>query len=370
VRNEVGADANIVAANRIRKGGIGGFFAKEGFEVVVDPREDSGDAPVSSGSLLDLAEEINAVEREQVIDLGEQFRVSTETPDFGSMLAHLTRDLGNANVANVASNGNGNGAAPPAQTARPGSVVTLPVDEPPVAPREHYRRVTTDPGAPATPMPARQLDPRLVALGLPPALIPALSASTDLRNALYQRLAMLPPPPQLPRTQGVVVAVIGIGTAPISLAQKVADELDIEADQIVLATPESMSELSHPEEADAFRRGCRRRNSPTVVALSIGPGRAQLGWAHRMLDRLEPTITWAVVDASCKPEDIEHRIELLGGVDVLALTGASDTISPAAILQLDIPIGRIGSKHATPAAWADLLMERLERDGIDLEAMS
>ncbi|MCU1466383.1 MAG: hypothetical protein JWM72_2311, partial [Actinomycetia bacterium] len=36
VRTEVGPEARIVAANRIRQGGVAGFFAKEGFEVVVD----------------------------------------------------------------------------------------------------------------------------------------------------------------------------------------------------------------------------------------------------------------------------------------------------------------------------------------------
>jgi flagellar basal-body rod protein FlgB len=79
------------------------------------------------------------------------------------------------------------------------------------------------------------------------------------------------------------------------------------------------------------------------------------------IDRLEPTITWAMVDASCKAEDVGHRITLLGGVDVIAITGIADTISPAAILSLGIPIGRIGSNPSTPAVWADLLMERLER---------
>jgi hypothetical protein len=37
VYRECGANATIVEANRIRRGGVGGFFAKEGFEVVVIP---------------------------------------------------------------------------------------------------------------------------------------------------------------------------------------------------------------------------------------------------------------------------------------------------------------------------------------------
>jgi len=122
-----------------------------------------------------------------------------------------------------------------------------------------------------------------------------------------------------------------------------------------------MSELSHPDEAQTFRSSCSRRGEPTVVAISTGAGRAQLGWAHRMLDRLEPTVTWAAVEASVKPADIRHRIQLLGGVDVLALTGVADTVSPAAVLELGIPVGRLGAQHATPATWADLLVERLNR---------
>jgi hypothetical protein len=81
----------------------------------------------------------------------------------------------------------------------------------------------------------------------------------------------------------------------------------------------------------------------------------------QITNRLEPTITWAVVDASIKAEDVGHRITLLGGVDVIAMTGIADTISPAAILGLNIPVGRIGSNPATPAVWADLLLERLDR---------
>ena len=412
VRSEVGPEARIVAANRIRQGGIAGFFAREGFEVVVDAdgtdngagrgprsRRRSRSAPeptvaaantngntnggntngagaphtsrvkspgaprmksAASSSVLDLVNEVNAIEREQVIDLSEPEAptVSTESRDFGTMLANLTRELDEEEAS-----------------------MPITVNDAPVSPSAHYRRVTADPvdvtGGPAeapaaappgAPSPTRapdsglpQADPRLLALGLPADLAPSTAVTGDLRTALCQRLAQLPPPPLLPRTTGVVIAIVGIGTAPIALARRLADELDIDPEHVLLATPEAMSDVSHPEEAEAFRRSCRRRAEPTIVACSIGSGRARLGWAHRILDRLEPTITWAVVDASVKAEDVGHRITLLGGVDVIAMTGIADTISPAAILGLNIPIGRIGSNPATPAVWADLLMDRLER---------
>ncbi len=377
VRKDVGSDANIVAANRIRKGGIGGFFAREGFEVLVDVSDESRlpKQPQPKArrpqSVLDLVDEMNASEREQVIDLSDTPSVSTETPDFGSLLAKLSRELDEEEAG-----------------------MPMP-DAKPVSPRAHYRRVTESLPPPAppldeepavidvapqfsqpahepipiiepssyvlTPTPLPALETRLAGLGLPNEMIPSNNAQSDVRTALVQRLAQLPPPPMLPRTPGVVIAVVGIGTAPIALARRLADEMDIVAEHIVLATPEPVSELSNPDEAETFRRGCRRRLEPTIVACSIGAGRAQLGWAHRMLDKLEPTVTWAVVEASCKPEDIYHRVSLLGGADVLALTGIADTVSPAAILRLNVPVGRIGPTPATPAAWADLLMERLER---------
>jgi hypothetical protein len=413
VRRECGADAHIIAANRVRKGGVGGFFAKEGFEVVVElpngarppsqeresfPRRQSARVPAS---VLDLADEVSDDEADQVIDLSEQpARVSTESQDFGSMLAHLTRELDREDEemplpprpAPTREQAPRRDAGANAAAAPAAATVTLPEEELPVSPREHYRRVTPAPDpepqyqaqaavappvapavapyvapqpvapiAPQLPAGPARPDPRLAALGLPLELVPSVSAQMDLRTALWQRLSQLPPPPMLPRTPGVTIAVVGIGTAPIALARRLADELDIQPENIVLATPEPVSELSHPDEAEVFRRSCRRRSQPTVIACSIGAGRAQLGWAHRMLDRLEPTITWAVVEASCKPEDIGHRIGLLGGVDVIALTGIADTISPAAVLQLGIPVGRLGATPATPAAWSDLLMERLDR---------
>ena len=392
VRTEVGPNARIVAANRIRKGGVGGFFAREGFEVIVDLSDDTGNGNARNGqgngrarpqdrvpaSVLDIADDISVNEREQVIDLSEPLPqaaapISTETRDFGAMLQDLSRQLDEEELGE-----------PVVQTAPMAPPHPEPVIEPPVSPQTHYRRVTTDqvasptvaapmptlpaptppPAPPRTPPAPRHdvsADAQLRALGLPHELVPSHAAAADLRTALFQRLSQLPPPPMIPRMAGVVVAVVGIGTAPISLSRRIADELEIDPDHIVLATPEPMSELSHPDDAAMSRRSWRRREEPTVVACSIGAGRAQLGWAHRMLDKLEPTVTWAVVEASCKPDDIAHRVSLLGGVDVLALNGIADTVSPASVLGLGIPVGRLGSKYATPAAWADLLIERLEQ---------
>ncbi len=36
MRGELGADARVVAANRVLKGGLGGFFSKEHYEVIAE----------------------------------------------------------------------------------------------------------------------------------------------------------------------------------------------------------------------------------------------------------------------------------------------------------------------------------------------
>ena len=84
-----------------------------------------------------------------------------------------------------------------------------------------------------------------------------------------------------------------------------------------------------------------------------------LRWAREILDNLEPTVTWAIVDAGTKREDIAYRVEQLGGVDVLALDGLDTTVSPAAALELGIPVGRLEQEHASPLTWTELLLERL-----------
>jgi hypothetical protein len=45
---------------------------------------------------------------------------------------------------------------------------------------------------------------------------------------------------------------------------------------------------------------------------------------------------------------------------VLALTELDETVSPAAVLDLGIAVGRIEGKPATPVTWAEALMARIE----------
>jgi hypothetical protein len=113
VRTEVGTGARIVAANRIRKGGVGGFFSKEHYEVLVEsgasstasagPAERALPAatPTARGgarvpmTILDLAEAVNDVERDHdTIDLVNDAGGDADDDPFAAMLDRITRDAG------------------------------------------------------------------------------------------------------------------------------------------------------------------------------------------------------------------------------------------------------------------------------------
>ncbi len=88
-------------------------------------------------------------------------------------------------------------------------------------------------------------------------------------------------------------------------------DLGLDPDDVVLATREQLGygipawlQMSDAETAQERRRSWRRRARPTIVACSLPPGARGLRWAREILDDLEPTITWAIVDAGAKREDI------------------------------------------------------------------
>ena len=81
--------------------------------------------------------------------------------------------------------------------------------------------------------------------------------------------------------------------------------------------------------------------------------------ARAFLTALSPTATWGVVEATRKAQDVGSWTRALGGVHALALTELEETSDPAAVLELGIPVSRLGGRPATPRAWATLLTGRL-----------
>jgi len=406
VRAEVGPGARIVAANRIRKGGVGGFFSRQAFEVLVEATDTPSNATPASepaptlhtvetssvddrppATILELADAVSADERNDIIDLVEERSLSTESRDFAQVLDRFSRaidataeELGRdptmardvpvtaPEIDLCVTDSTTPGHAEAIALPRPVEPAPRPTDDGDVDVTTFTTTPTPRTVRPVTP-PTEVIDryeTRLLKLGLPARLIPRGVGPNGLKGALVESLIRLPPAPNVPPALGVVVATVGVGATPVLLARDLAAELGLDPDDVMLATRERLSggipawlQLCDAATAQERRLSWRRRTRPTIVACSLPAATYGLRWAKDILDNLEPTVTWAIVDAGWKREDIAHRIEELGGVDVLALDGLDETVSPAAVLEIGIPVGRLAEEHASPLTWTELLLERL-----------
>jgi hypothetical protein len=347
VRARFGDAATIVEANRLRKGGLGGFFARERFEVVVDIDEDDDDPFASLPTEVPPQYGVEATEdfcerllsmADGVSDRDEAARpgaampsISTEQPQFAAVLDSITQHMG--------------GPALPAG----GSTVTL---RPPNA---------------ATAANARAL----ARIGLPEdirrkaASTPGPEPGADPSDWLVGLLAGLPEAPPLPQGRGSVLVVAGAREAALLLARQLTAELGLDPDSLVFASPGYRGRaipverrFTAVEEAAEARSSWRRRTRPTVVAVDAPTGQRK-EWARQIIDALEPTAVWGAVDATRKPEDLFEWSEQLGGFDALGVSNLDDTVSPAAVLQCGVPVGRLEGRPATPLLWASLLAARL-----------
>jgi hypothetical protein len=162
-----------------------------------------------------------------------------------------------------------------------------------------------------------------------------------------------------------VVVVAGGRESALRLARQIAAELGLEPSGLLLASPgyrgraiPAELRITGVEAATEARSSWRRRPRPTVVAVDAPPGRPG-DWARAVIDALEPTMVWGAVEATRKSEDVLEWSEQLGGLDALDATDLDGTVSPAAVLQCGIPVGRLDGEPATPLLWASLLAPRL-----------
>jgi hypothetical protein len=385
VRSDFGERAKIVEANRVRRGGIGGFFAKESFEVVldVDEKRPAGEGDASSATGEDTADE-----REEAEEADEEFvplsvdelatRVDDPKPDFASVLRQAVDSsetpeptqgptrLAAADASSAPDTDGEQEAAWPAQAAIE-HVRPVVAAAPKVARLVHGGldgiSSPTDVRLPGASVGQRHISAALgrqdldalARLGVPVERL-SLPERTDepAAVAIVRLLERLPAPPPMPRAAGGVVAVVGDRDR----AAEVAGLLDVDGD-VVLASRRRGAELRSAADADERRRAWRRRKRPTVVVVDTSFGVTPDPWASDVLAALEPVVAVGHVDAGRKPEDIRAWADGLGGLDALAVDGLDRTTTPAAVLRAGLPVALVDGAAATPARWAALLTDRL-----------
>lgn len=412
VRGRFGADVAIVEANKIRTGGVGGFFARELFEVIVDVEASTGASPkptapppAGARSLLDLVD---------AVDDGPGPR---PTPPLASeetvqQLLRRTDDapVDDDGVAGLLARASQLRAGEAAPTGTPGPTMSTdgeafaavldriarstqvddgpapePDDEPfrsfaetaPTAPAERPATPPT-PGTTATSRARRARTPArsprrdavldheaLARLGLPGALLQATTPGTDRLSALLRLAERFPRADRLPRAGGTVVALVGDRCGMERAVAWVHDQLGLPPERLMLASRTeggvfpAVRRIATYDDAADHRRSWRRTPRPTLVVVDEPIGIRGTTWARHVLDALEPSAVWAVVDAQRKPEDVVEWGERIGGIDAVALHRTAETTSPAAILATGLPVGLIDGETATPARWAAVLDERL-----------
>lgn len=397
VRREHGPYAKVVQAERVRSGGVGGFFAREYFEVLVDVPDDdelaaAGLAPVGAqayGARAPLA----AVPRAGAA------RPTTAPSSLEDLL-----DAADAEEAHAAG-----GPVPPAVgLSTDGSDFAEVLDRVralvaaqspvPVAPEPRPRalRAVPDEGLPptVTPAVARIVHrpvvssragvtiPELLDVGVPSDLIASVLGpvppAPGLRIALSSLLSHVERAPEIVRPSGGVLVAVGEPGTVLTVAGQLARRAGIAPSRIVLAgdhghhaAPDDglgsgrEDRIVLEDADDAAQLASRLSGSTTAVAVALAvpshrAGRERVG---DMLDALRPAQLWAAVDVGRSAVETRRWLALVGerrAVDALAVVGVEGSSAPAQVLSFGIPVGLLDGLVASAPVWAATFAERLD----------
>lgn len=389
VRDELGQDAEIVEANRVRSGGIAGFFARETFEVRAVP---ASGAHASGGTgadgLLDLVERISAAESGPAADRHPADDPLAPLEPVHDPHAPLTRaqQVVQQVMADHLGVGGPLGARPTDDAAAfqpllPTEMPRLSTEAPAFS--EVLHRIAGDAGPDVAQAVEERLPRPLVPVGpatrMPP---PALRSEQDMtrterlmswlarehlpRTTLLSALRGLPQMEALPAAPGVVVAVVGDRQRALKLARQMARACDADPSAVVLASAAyrgsavpAAQRIVDLTEAVAERRSWRRREVPTFVAVDspASPRADRQAFARGVIAALDAHRVIGIVPAGRKNDDIRTWADAVGGVDGLALVAVEETTTPHEVLALEIPVAYLDDEPATPGTWAHALLD-------------
>jgi len=414
--------AQILYQDRIRRGGVFGFFAREVHRVAyrVVPEGEGVDAAgaIAAGAIPAGAIPAGAIAVEPipaepipaqritaaaVTDIGAVSAASVgELPQLDDLLASVEAA---ESVGQHAARATSSAGAPSSAGQQPRhqdfaallrtlTEAEAAADEPPVATYEAPVAAYEAPApaaayeAPvATPRPAPlrpaartnvttigrpdararlEMLMQLRQVGVPVSVNPRADTHS-LYEALENILEELPAPAVPPRGAGQVLAVVGESGPALQAAHTCAAILRIPQNSIgVAGLPEHSNPGDYPvisgrQEALRLRTELSRADLPSIVVIATDMTEAGSDdpWAAEMLAALRPTAVWAVVDARWKTEDSQAQLDRLGRVDALVVHSAQLSASPASVWDLDLPLGLLDGRAASTFAWTGLLFPLL-----------
>jgi hypothetical protein len=404
VREEYGSAVRIISADKVRSGGIGGFFAKQHYELSVEvpdvAKEES--TPQTLDQMLERAEAGDRVGAgrsagiEDTDAAAEQFQ-----PDTGAAFAELLAGLDTAD--HIAASAPER-PAPPVQATpdkpehptvrpfRPAAATGTPVNGTSTRPLPPVPSLADLMGGlglavpdtpPATP-PARsaaaayglnpvpvQEDPvirNLISVGMPEPMAAQITGG-DTYAGVLNVLAARPAAPDVPDRPGEILLLAGDLGHAVRIGKQLLEQIGADQSHLLLAgtsaagTGLHSSRVMHdPKAAAARAEKLHSANSAWVVVLDAPIGATDPLWVNDMSEALGATALWAVVDATRKTADTARHLRTLGEVEALVVHSVELTADPATVLGLDRPIFSLDGRPATPHAWAAMLCARIAAD--------
>jgi hypothetical protein len=409
IRSEHGDAASIIYHDVVRRGGVLGFFAREVHRVayrVAEDVSDSDEQPALSSaelpagveqsaelpvgveqSAVDASAELPVGMQPSAVDASAELPVGIEPSAVDALLAYadvadgpdgvdqtLTSDFATILQHSVA--------------AADEAPVFQPLDHPVIPASEVVREVPpgsaesapAEPGlASVTPIgssPARSRLDTLLELrevGVPVTMNPGTQAHS-MYQAIDAVLSELPPAPPIPRGAGDIIALVGPLTPALRTAAALCAQLGIRESDIWIAglLGHPVGRLSSDEEASSrsingigdalrLRSELRTATAPAVVLVATDTVDAQPGdpWAAELVEALAPTTTWAVLDATSKPEDARAWVASVPRVDALAVHSVQASASPATVWDIGMPIVMIDGRPADTFVWSTVLFGAL-----------
>lgn len=194
------------------------------------------------------------------------------------------------------------------------------------------------------------------------APVPEMSTSTrsfdDLMDSLDRstlavpgqegRLAPVPVPLNHP---GDAVMIVGLGANALSTARSMAAAAGVST--LRTAGSHRAGDVEHlvgRQGLVAARAAAVLAGEPLFVAFGLGTDGSVRA---NTLTELKADQVWIVVDATAKPADTAAWVRKVGwsaNITAMAVTGSQDTLTPATVNDLDVPIGWLDGRKAPRSA--------------------
>ena len=372
-----GPNMEIEAANRVRRGGVFGFFASEWYEVWARSNQAKTNAAIA---LLQQEEEELRDAGLDTAGLGSG--PAGDDPDsFQTMVRHALEDQFTATPV-IDSLDDAMERFFGDETPVPGgSAITPPAGSGGTAVKVAPAAATTTVAPSASPVgvvdvltrpnpPQQELNdvtvPAVVALEDAPRGSSVFSTEraprTGLLWAMLDRLDDAPMPPPLP-TSGII-AFVGNASDSLEAVQTIGRNSGLWTTDIAI--------LSHQQRIDSVpawlivndltdleARAARWRQRDGVTALIIDQDldNGARDWVTDALLAATPEQTRLVADAWRLPADVGRVAAKIGGVDAVELVSVAGSTEPLAMLDLNIPVGSILGRTATPELLAAVWLE-------------